>query len=279
MPQNRQDTEPAPTYPSEAPHSTGWLSANARVGAHRHVEGQLVYAASGALSTTTVCGTWVAPANRATWTPPGFEHAHRCHGYTDARIIVIPVDLSARLPARPSVFEVGPLLREGILALTERRITSPDVYARLRAVLLDELIEAPEQSVRLPEPRDERLRAVAELLEADPAQSTALADFGRTVGASERTLSRLLHHEFGMSFRRWRTLLRVHHGLIHLSRGRSVTETAIACGWSNPTSFIEAFTSVIGETPGRYQLRMRSADVFPATSTPDHAKPLGSPGF
>jgi AraC-like DNA-binding protein len=36
-----------------------------------------------------------------------------------------------------------------------------------------------------------------------------------------------------------------------------VTDTSIACGWSNPTSFIEAFTSVVGETPGRYQARLQ----------------------
>lgn len=52
---------------------------------------------------------------------------------------------------------------------------------------------------------------------------------------------------------RWRTILRIHHALVHLTGGRSVTDTAIACGWSNPSSFIEAFTAVAGQTPGRYQ--------------------------
>jgi AraC-like DNA-binding protein len=38
-----------------------------------------------------------------------------------------------------------------------------------------------------------------------------------------------------------------------------VTETAIALGWANPTSFIEAFTAVVGQTPGRYQADYRRA--------------------
>jgi AraC-like DNA-binding protein len=59
-----------------------------------------------------------------------------------------------------------------------------------------------------------------------------------------------------MSFHRWRTILRIHHGLIHLTNGHSVTQTAGECGWSNPTSFIEAFTEVVGQTPGRYQAEM-----------------------
>ncbi|MEH3139546.1 MAG: helix-turn-helix transcriptional regulator [Mycobacterium kyogaense] len=219
-----------------------------------------MYAASGALATTTERGTWIAPANRATWTPPGFRHAHRGLGGTDVRIIVIPVELSQWLPDQPSVFEVGPLLREGIVALTTRQVASPGAYARLRAVLLDELVAAPEQPLSMPEPKDDRLCAVAELLDADPAQTTTLAELGRAVGASERTLSRLLRNEFGMSFPRWRTLLRVHHGIMCLHRGYSVIHTANACGWSNPSSFIEAFTAVMGQTPGSYQRGLRGID-------------------
>lgn len=60
-----------------------------------------------------------------------------------------------------------------------------------------------------------------------------------------------------MSFRRWRTVLRIHHALIYLTDGRSVTDTAMECGWSNPTSLIEAFTQVVGQTPGRYQAELR----------------------
>ncbi|MCG7594185.1 helix-turn-helix domain-containing protein [Mycobacterium sp. PSTR-4-N] len=254
MPETRQHLESVPTYPAGAPHRIGRLGADTRIGTHRHTQGQLVYAVSGALATTTERGTWVAPANRVTWTPPGFQHAHRGLGGTDVRIIVIPGELSQRLPDQPSVFEVGPLLREGIVALTSRPVMNPEAYARLRAVILDELIEARELPKRLPEPQDDRLRAVAELLDADPAQTTTLAEFGRAVGASERTLSRLLRTEFGMSFPRWRTILRVHHGIVRLDRGHSVTDTANACGWSNPSSFIEAFTAVMGQTPGSYQL-------------------------
>jgi AraC-like DNA-binding protein len=56
-----------------------------------------------------------------------------------------------------------------------------------------------------------------------------------------------------MGFHRWRTMLRIHQALLYLTEGRSVTDTAIACGWANPTSFIEAFSALVGQTPGRYQ--------------------------
>jgi len=226
---------------------------------HRHKYGLLLWAAAGALATTTERGTWVAPANRITWTPPGFQHSHRFYGETDVRLIAIPVDLCAGLVAHPSVFAVSPLLREVLLAMTSRPENRPGAHDRLRAVMLDELVDMPEQSLHLPEPRDDRLRSVTDLLHADPSSNTTLADLGRVAGASERTLSRLFHSELGMSFHRWRTVLRIHHGLIHLTDGRPVTETATACGWSNPTSFIEAFTEIVGQTPGRYQAQMRTA--------------------
>ncbi|WP_198028962.1 AraC family transcriptional regulator [Actinoplanes sp. N902-109] len=225
---------------------------------HSHQEGQLVYAAAGAVATTTERGTWVAPANRVTWTPPGFEHAHRFYGETDVRLVVIPADLCDDLVAQPSVFAVSPVLRAVLLALTDRPETRLGAYDRLRAVAIDELVENPEQSLHLPEPVDDRLRAVTDRLHTEPGHNGTLAELGRAVGASERTLSRLFHTQLGMSFHQWRTILRIHHGLVHLSNGRSVTETATACGWSNPTSFIEAFTAIVGQTPGRYQATLHN---------------------
>ncbi|MEV4349988.1 helix-turn-helix transcriptional regulator [Actinoplanes sp. NPDC049596] len=228
----------------------GWLPHGFHLDAHTHDEGQLVYAAAGALAITTERGTWIAPANRVTWTPPGFEHSHHFYGRTDVRLVAIPAGLS--VSDRPSLFAVSPLLREALLALTDRQEHRPGAYERLRAVILDELAETPEQSIHLPEPRDDRLRAVTDLLHADPGRAATLAELGRVAGASERTLSRLFHTELGMSFHRWRTILRVHHALVHLSNGLTVTETAAECGWSNPSSFIDAFTEVVGQTPGRY---------------------------
>jgi AraC-like DNA-binding protein len=130
---------------------------------------------------------------------------------------------------------------------------SAEAASRLRAVAVDELVLAPEQPLHLPVPRDPRLRALAGLLLRDPASPATLAELGHQVGASERTLSRLFHSELGMSFRQWRGQLRIHHALVLLASGRAVTDTALACGWANPTSFIDAFTAVLGQTPGRYR--------------------------
>ncbi|MFE4574416.1 AraC family transcriptional regulator [Streptomyces chartreusis] len=257
MPKARQPSEAVPQSAATPLRGAAWLPHGYQMHPHSHAEGQLVYAAAGALATVTVRGTWVAPANRVTWTPPHFAHSHRFYGHTDVRLLQVPLDLCAQLVDHPSVFAVSPLLREALLALTDRPERRPGAHRRLLAVIVDELADATEQSLHLPEAEDDRLRAATALLHEDPARPTTLAVLGRQVGASERTLSRLFHTELGMSFHRWRTTLRIHHALARLTDGMSVTETAVACGWSNPSSFIDVFTEVVGQTPGRYQAELR----------------------
>ncbi|WP_330342500.1 helix-turn-helix domain-containing protein [Streptomyces sp. NBC_00557] len=257
MPKDRQPATTSSEQDATPLQGAAWLPHGYRLDPHSHAEGQLVYAAAGALATATERGTWVAPANRVTWTPPHFAHSHRFYGRTDVRVLQVPLDLCAQLVDHPSVFAVSPLLRETLLALTGSPERRPGAHRRLLAVIVDELVDAAEQSLHLPEANDDRLRAATALLHEDPAQSTTLAELGRRVGAGERTLSRLFQTELGMSFHRWRTTLRIHHALAHLTDGMSVTETALACGWSNPSSFIDAFTEVVGQTPGRYQLELR----------------------
>ncbi|MFJ1461168.1 helix-turn-helix transcriptional regulator [Nocardia sp. N2S4-5] len=123
---------------------------------------------------------------------------------------------------------------------------------------MDELHEAREQPLHLPQPRDDRLRAVAGLLYDNPADNSSLTELGRSVGASARTLSRLFHNELGLTFYEWRTQLRVYHALVLLADGHDTTYVSHACGWANPSSFITAFTALVGTTPGRYRTGHRT---------------------
>ena len=219
-----------------------------------------MYAAGGVLSVRTDRGTSIVPANRVAWTPAGVAHCHRAHGQTDMRILFLPASLARLEPDHPAVFLVSGLAREILLTLTgprnyDRATGDWDraARARLRRVLIDELREAREQPLQLPEPHDDRLRAVARLLYDQPGDNTSLAGLGQAVGASSRTLSRLFRSELGMTFYQWRTQLRVYHALVLLADGHDTTHVAHACGWANPSSFIAAFTSLVGTTPGRYR--------------------------
>jgi AraC-like DNA-binding protein len=250
MPENRQHPMRSDPGRPELIHLLGHAE---RTAPHTHPQGHLVYPATGVLSLVTSDGSWVAPPNRVVWTPAGVEHQHRAHGAADMRIVFVARAEAASLPAGPAVLAVTPLAREAALALTSGRPRDAAARARLRGVLLDELTTTPEQPLHLPEPRDDRLRAVTRHVERHLESPDTLAHIGRRVGAGERTLSRLFREETGMGFRQWRTQLRIHRALLLLADGRSVTDTAVACGWANPTAFIDAFTALVGQTPGHYR--------------------------
>jgi AraC-like DNA-binding protein len=248
---------PETRHESPSPEQIHLLGHDERTPAHRHERGHLVYPASGVLSMVTDAGSWIAPSNRAVWIPGGFTHQHRAHGATDMRIVFMAGSFAELLPRYPAVLAVTPLAREAMLTLTGRTERPAAARDRLRTVVVDELTAAPEQPLHLPEPHDERLLALTRLVEQDMGSPATLEELGRRVGAGERTLSRLFRRETGMGFRRWRAQLRVHRALLMLTDGVSVIDTATACGWVNPSAFIDAFTALVGQTPGRYQRALR----------------------
>lgn len=221
---------------------------------HEHAYGHLVHPASGVLSLLSKDGTWIAPANRFAWVPAGHQHRHRAHGQTDMRIIAVSDALALLLPSRPAVFVATPLAREAALALTANQQRSDEMRAHLRAVIVDETTMAPEQPLHLPEPRDPRLVAVTSRVQDDLSTSLSLDQLAESLGVGSRTLSRLFRAETGMGFRQWRLQLRVHHALVLLSTGVTVTDAAAACGWATSSQFIEQFTPLVGMTPGQYRL-------------------------
>ena len=234
------------------------LAFGERVDTHHHDQAQLVYPAQGLLAVTTDQGTWMAPPQRAVWVPAGADHRHHSYGITNMRAILFEPVMARRGSPKPAVVAVSGLLRELILTLTDGVPRPASLRRRMERLAIDLLTESPEEPLRLPEPQDDRLLGVTALLQADPASSATLDELGRTVGASARTLSRLFHEELGMGFHQWRAQLRIHHALVLLADGQSVTHTAFACGWANPSAFIETFTQTVGQTPGRYAAELRN---------------------
>ena len=238
-----------PEIRQRRPANSGVLSipAGGGIDPHWHEEHQIVYAGRGVLAVTTEAGSWIAPANRAIWVPAGTLHEHRAYGETALHTVGLtenPLALTA-----PSALVVSPLLRELILAYTTPE-GDVDERDRLRAVLLDQLRHSLQRPTYLPTPRDPRLSAVCGLLQDDPADNRTLAELGREIGASERTLSRLCKTDLGMTFPQWRTQLRLHTALRLLAGGESVTRVAHQCGWASTSAFIDTFRRAFGHTPG-----------------------------
>lgn len=243
---------------------------------HQHRKAQLLYSVRGILNCETQEGVWIVPPQCAVWIPGGLPHSARGSGETECYCLFVEPDAAPDLPQSCCTISVSPLLRELLL----KAAGFPGFYAtggredRLIATLLDELAAAPVEDLHLPMPRDPRLRRLAELLLADPSDKTSMGDWATRIGMSERSMSRLLAREIGLSFGRWRRQLHVILSLQRLTKGESVQTVALELGYENASGFVTMFRKAVGKPPARY-LSERSASAVtegsvPAIMLPDH---------
>lgn len=233
-----------------APTETRRLSPGDEVDPHFHDDHQLIYASSGVLEVFVPEGTWFTPSVRAVWVPAGTVHSWQVHGATTVRMVGIPISVVPLGQHVPTLVAVDPLLRELVIACAEQGPAESAAARRLLRVLGDRATPSHEAPTVLPTLTDPRLKSIQATLEADMTSSPGLTELGRRVGASERTLSRLFREELGMGYTAWRTQLRLHRGLLLLAEGKTVTQTATACGFSSPSAFVSAFKTAFGRTPG-----------------------------
>jgi AraC-like DNA-binding protein len=220
---------------------------------HKHVWGQLIYAAAGLMRVRAGGMLWIVPPARAVWVPAGAEHEIRAIGDFAMRTLYFPPAMVAHLPADCCALDVAPLLRELVLELVERCPIdeSEEPAMRLAAAAIDQIAAARTLPLQLPLPRDPRALRFAEMLREDPGSPASLADLARAAGASPRTIQRLFLAETGLPFSQWRQRLRLLHGAAALGEGKSVTEAGLEAGYAGTSAFIAAFRKHFGVTPSR----------------------------
>jgi AraC-like DNA-binding protein len=237
---------------------------------HQHEKAQLLYTVRGIINCEIESGLWIVPPQCALWIPGGVPHSARGSGQTECYCLFVSPDAAPDLPKSCCTLSVSPLLRELLLKATGL----PGLYAlngregRLIATLLDELAAAPVEDLHLPLPRDARLRRLIDMMLADPADKATLAEWGRRIAVSERSLSRLLLKELGMSFGDWRRQLHVTLALQRLSKGETVQSVALALGYENSSGFVTMFRKAVGKPPARY-LWDRAHMATPSTDQND----------
>jgi len=152
--------------------------------------------------------------------------------------------------------EPTPVAASALLAELIGYLEDPDLAhdqrANAEAVLVDLLRPVAMTTIEVRLPADDRARLVADGIAAYPADGRTLAEWGRQVGASERTLARAFVADTGVSFGRWRTLLRVQAALAALARGEPVGNVARHVGYDSESAFVQAFRRETGVTPAAY---------------------------
>jgi AraC-like DNA-binding protein len=219
-----------------------------------HPEGQLLSPALGLVVIETDDGRWTLPPRRALWVPSGQHFAFEFHEFTYLNFVYVRADWVPSLMDDVRLLDASLLLR----GLIDRIVELPWMYSsqshayRLAQVFVDEIAMQASAPLHLPMPHDPRARCLAERLRACPSDRSPLADWAKSVGASERTLGRLFRKETGLSVGLWRERLRMQTAVAELAQGRRVAVVAEALGYASVSGFIETFRRFFGTTPGRY---------------------------
>lgn len=232
---------------------------------HVHHQAQLMLSLRGLISCEVENGLWLVPSQHALWVPPGIIHSVHCVGKVELTCLYLDAGLTTFMPALVRTLSVSPLLRELILAVGRL----PSDYdeagpaAPLIQTMLHELDTAPIEQRHIPLPDDLRLRKIADAWIEDPADRATVGMWANRVGMSERSLSRLVRQEMGMSFGQWHQQFQLMLALEKLTRGVAVQIVATDLGYESPSAFIAMFRKALGESPSRYLARHTPRSIPP----------------
>ena len=219
---------------------------------HAHSEHQIAWSPEGVLVVVIEGGgSYVLPPSRALWIPAGTVHETRASGVAVLRSLYLEPSRCAIDWKTPTPLAVTSLLGELIHHLDDRGLAAGE-RSRAEAMLFDLLLPLRIATIDVRSPTDPRARDVCDALLADPADPRTLMEWGRTVGASSRTLARAFLGDTGLSFGRWRTLVRLQASLPYLAERLPVSAVARRVGYRTTSAYVAAFRAHTGVTPGRY---------------------------
>jgi len=244
------------------------LEPDTEIRPHHHRWAQVAIAVSGVAHLTAEDATYLVPAWRAVWIPPGVEHVVRVVEATELRTLYIhqaPDEAGPGVPASRQapwrhcrVLEVSALLRELVLQMGIHPDDGPPPSAadlqrerRLGELALDELSRADTLPLGITLPQDKRLRQLCEAVIADPTRHDCLADWAAGVGASERTIARLFKDELGTSFGPWRQQVLLGRALTLAAQGRPMGLIASELGYASASAFSAMVRRSVGLSPRR----------------------------
>lgn len=226
---------------------------DAEIPVHEHRKGQLILALHGAVTCQVERALWIVPPQCGVWIPGGMPHSNRATA--NARLCYLFVEPgAAALPRHCVTLSMSPMVREMILHLADAPLDYPrgGHTDRLARVLLDELVQMPAERVYLPISHHPKVRALADALSANPADRSTITQWARRLALGERTLTRLIARETGLSFGRWRQQLHLLVAIRELAGGAPVQRVSESLGYESVTAFITMFKKALGLSPTRY---------------------------
>lgn len=245
--------------PLVAANAVANLEALERSTRHQHQKAQLLFTVRGVINCEVDDAVWIVPPQCAVWIPGGLPHTAFGSGEVECISLFIDPPEAADLPNACCTITVSTFFRHLLMRANELPehydVDGPD--GRIVSVIFDEMAAAPVEDLRLPIPNDPRLKKLADLLIAAPADHASVAEWATRIAVSERSLNRMLSEQVGMSFGRWRRQLHVVLALRRLSTGESVQTVAMDLGYESASSFVAMFRKMVGKPPSRYLFERR----------------------
>ncbi|WP_373306876.1 helix-turn-helix domain-containing protein [Streptomyces longisporoflavus] len=217
---------------------------------HSHPRHELVWVRGGTLTSRVADRVFTVSEGYGLWMPAEVVHGGRATAGAEFHEAFFAPDRTPFAFEEPVAVEMTPLL-ESLLTHLSRTDLDAAARARAESVVFD-VLHPSQRQFALQLPGDPRIDTIAEALLDDPADSRSLEEWARSLGVSDRTITRAFRHATGLSFAQWRQALRVHRALTFLSEGLDVTTISEELGYAQPSTFIAAFRRITGTTPGAF---------------------------
>lgn len=192
---------------------------------HQHSWGQFLYAQKGVLQVSTNNERYIVPPEQGVWIMPYVDHEVTAVTELAITSFYFANELLPKLPKTSSVLQVSHFLKT--LIIEANKILPHYCW----------------------EETDGRLLRLI----ADPSNKHNVVEWGKIIGMSARSLSRLFKKETGLSYRQWRQRLNIQIAMSQLSAGKSATSIALTLGYESPSAFIHMFKKNTATTPSLYR--------------------------
>ena len=234
------------------------LPIHSLVEKHRHEWGQFVYANSGVISVVTDTDRYVVPPEQGVLILPNTNHEVTAITEAELTSFYIDKNMLTPFPDNSCVLIVNDFLKALINEAknTNRNYQWSDPDGLLLRLIVRKLALAKKVKLQLPYPKDKRLLAMLELIQNTPSSKDKLAQWGKKVGASSRTLSRLFKKETGLSYTQWRIRLTIQIAIRKLGSGQPIASIASELGYESTSAFSYMFKQSTGVSPSFYRNKL-----------------------
>lgn len=190
------------------------------------------------------------------WIPAGT--AHTAHQEHDSIACFTYVPGRARSGGLNEIEPVAiPRAVQEMLLYLDTDEVGHDLRIQLQESLI-ELLRTPagpalaDDCGRVPLPTGERVQGIVRQVLESPGERISLVDLSRAHSLHERTVARIFRDEVGMSFGRWRTVVRMTHAKGLIAAGATVATIAARCGYESASAFAAAFKMHTGLSPREF---------------------------